>query len=241
MALMKKSWQTGCHSTNLNIGSVDGIVRFIEMKLIRKLNWLVSALHTNELPLRHLISALDGKTWSSNKPTSPIGKLLDIVTGMEISPFFVVVNLGELLIQLPGDVIRNLTSDQFYAYNIVTAIRSGNLPNDMARLEIGPVSHARWLTTVNRICRTWVSKHQLHESDYEKLKMIAEFIVGVYTPPWFIIKLKSNLIERPRHILFQLKQLQNQRKVASDIVLPLIKRSAWFAFSENVFQTMVSS
>ena len=92
-------------------------------------------------------------------------------------------------------MIQNLSSDQFYAYNVVTAIKSGSLPTDLAKLEICSVSHARWLTTAHRIGRMWVSKFHLHESDYEKLKMIVEFIVGVDIPSRFIIKVKSNYIE----------------------------------------------
>ena len=93
----------------------------------------------------------------------------------------------------------DLTSDQLYTYNIVMTIRSGNLPTDLARLDIGPVSDARWLTTTYR-CRMWVSEHQLHESDYEKLKIIAEFIKGLYIPSWFVIKVKCNCIDGPWHI-----------------------------------------
>ena len=59
----------GYDSTKLNTGSAVGIVNIIEMKLKRKLNWLVCDLHTNELPLQHLITALDRKTLSSNKWT----------------------------------------------------------------------------------------------------------------------------------------------------------------------------
>ena len=45
---------TGCDLTNLNTGSDGGIERFIEMT--RTLYWLVCALRTNELLLRHLLT-----------------------------------------------------------------------------------------------------------------------------------------------------------------------------------------
>ena len=57
----------GCGSTNVNTGSAGGVTRYLEVKLQRKVNWLVCALHTNELLLRHLITVLDGKTISGNK------------------------------------------------------------------------------------------------------------------------------------------------------------------------------
>lgn len=57
----------GGDSTNSNTGCVGGSIHWVEVKLERKLNWLVCALHTNELPLRHLITTLDGKTLPSNE------------------------------------------------------------------------------------------------------------------------------------------------------------------------------
>ena len=39
----------GCDSTNVNTGSLGDVIHFFEEKLHGKLNWLVRALHTNEL------------------------------------------------------------------------------------------------------------------------------------------------------------------------------------------------
>ena len=80
-----KSLQTiGGDNTNVNTGWEGGAMHWVEVKLGRKLNWLVCALYTNELPLRHLMTALDGKTLSNNKWTGNIGKMLDSATELEI-------------------------------------------------------------------------------------------------------------------------------------------------------------
>ena len=68
-----------------------------------------------------------------------------------------------------------------------------------------------------------------------------EFIIAVYFPCWFEIKVKSSWIEGPRHVLFQLKQLKTQKKQVVDIVMPTVRRSAWFAFSECIIQTLLCS
>ena len=102
----------------------------------------------------------------------PIGKPLDSVTELPIIPFFTRVNIGDPLISLSPKVVGDLFSDQFYAYNIVEDIRSVVISNDLAFLKIGPVNHARWLTTANRICYLLVSKHTLKDKDYDHLKMI---------------------------------------------------------------------
>ena len=71
-----------------------------------------------------------------------------------------------------------------------------------------------------------------------RLKMIAKFIVDVYIPTWFLIKVKHHWTEGPRHVLYQLMQLRKQFRII-DIVMPTVQRGAWYAFSENIFQTML--
>ena len=78
----------GGDSTNVNTGWEGGAMHWVEVKLNRKLNWLVCALHTNELPLRHLIMTLDGKTLSNNKWAGKIGNMLDTATELEIDHSF---------------------------------------------------------------------------------------------------------------------------------------------------------
>ena len=73
--------------------------------------------------------------------------MLDSVTELPINLFFARVNIGDSLISLSSEVVENLFSDQFCAYNIVEAIRSGDIYNDLGILDIGAVNHTRWLTT----------------------------------------------------------------------------------------------
>ena len=54
----------------------------------RRLNWLVCALKSSELPLQHLIAILDGATLTINKWSGSIGKLLNDATALEINPSF---------------------------------------------------------------------------------------------------------------------------------------------------------
>ena len=96
----------------------------------------------------------------------------------------------------------------------------------LALLEIGPVNHSRWLTTANRLLRFWVSKHGVKGKNLKNLQYIVEFIIGVYYPCWFNVKVKQSWIEGPRHILFQQDCLGSQRKEVLDIVMPTVRRSA---------------
>ena len=76
----------GCDSTNVNTGGLGGDIHFLEKKLHRKLNSLVCALHTNKLPLRRLITTLNGRTLSNIRWMGLIGKLLDSVAKLPINP-----------------------------------------------------------------------------------------------------------------------------------------------------------
>jgi hypothetical protein len=160
-----------------------------------------------------LITALDGKTLSNNKWTGNIGKMLDTATELEIDPSFTKLSIGEPLISLSDNVVKDLSTDQAYGYRITQAIRTGELPIDLALLEIGPVSHSKWLTTANRLCRIWVSKHGLKGKTLNNLRLIVEFIVGVYYPCWFNIKVKHSWVEGPCHILFHLWLVSCKRRL----------------------------
>ena len=54
--------------------------------------------------------------------------------------------------------------------------------------------------------------------------MIVEFIVGVYYPVWFEVKVKHNYTYGPRHLLTQLVLVRMQKKKVQEIVAPHIAR-----------------
>lgn len=231
----------GGDSTNVNTGWKGGTIHFLEKKLGRKLIWLICALHTNELPLRHLVIDLDGKTISDNKFLGPIGKLLSNVTSLKVKDKIPKLDVEIELIELDSEIVRSLSHDQKYLYEITRAIKSGTFPNDLREREIGRHSHARWLNLANRLCRAWCSEHTLPQDVEENLRRLVEFTVGVYSPLWFEIKVKNSWIEGPYHILRQLQLVRKQTQKVQNIVMPYVKSSAWNAHSENVLQTLLCS
>ncbi|KAG0718000.1 hypothetical protein GWK47_053344 [Chionoecetes opilio] len=122
----------------------------------------------------------------------PIGKLLDSATDFEINSNFIRISVGPPLIKLPDKVIQDLSTDQRYGYKIVCAVRDGVLPAGLALSEIRPVNHSRWLTTANRLLMLWVLKHGLKGKNLKNLHFIVEFIIGVYCPCWFNVKVKHS-------------------------------------------------
>ena len=56
----------GGDSTNVNTGAHGGIMHYVEELLGHRLGRIICELHTNELPLRHIIEAIDGPTSGAN-------------------------------------------------------------------------------------------------------------------------------------------------------------------------------
>ena len=106
------------------------------------------------------------------------------------------------MIELKEDVIVDLSTDQKYGYMMVNAIRTGVVSVDLANMDIGPVNHSRWLTAANRFMRLYVCKHGFKGKNLTNLKLIVEFIVGVYYPLWFEAEVKNNFTEGPKLVLW---------------------------------------
>ena len=51
-----------CDGTNVNTEYKHDVNRLLEEQLLKPLRWLISSLHCNLLPLRALITKLDGDT-----------------------------------------------------------------------------------------------------------------------------------------------------------------------------------
>ena len=59
----------------------------IEEKVSKPLHWFVCQLHANELPLRHLITRLDGKTTGPRGFVGTIGKQLEKCETLDLVDF----------------------------------------------------------------------------------------------------------------------------------------------------------
>ena len=231
----------GGDSTNVNTGWKGGAIQFLEKKMGEKVTWLICALHTNELPLRHLIIDLDGPTISDNKFSGPIGKLVTVATELRLKDIIPPIDIHIDLIELDDDIVHDLSDDQKYLYQITQSIKAGILPNLLRERNIGPHHHARWLNLASRLCRIWCSDHGLEDRILDNLKFIVQFIVGVYVPMWFQIKVKKNWFEGPRHILKQLSLVRALDQEIQLIVMPHVMSTAWNAHSEHILQTMLAS
>ena len=126
----------------------------------------------------------------------------------ELNTQFKIITPVLPLRHLPEEVVHDLSSDQQYAYRMAVMITTGVIDVDLLSYQVGIVCHARWLTTANRICRLYVSKHGLTGNDSKKLRAITHFIINHYFLMWFEIKCSPTLKSGPLHVFHEIKIIQ---------------------------------
>lgn len=225
----------GCDGTNTNVGWRAGVIRKFEEKLGKPLQWIVCQLHSNELPLRHLLIHLDGKTSGPRQFTGPIGTAL-FETDFENLPVIDFEPISADAIDINQEYISDLSSDQKYLLLMYQAVSSGSCEQSLASQKPGKMAHSRWLTTASRALRLYVST----ENPSNNLTLVVQFIMLVYTPMWFKIKCHSDITYAPLHTFETISRCQKLPLQVRDVVIPVIERNAYGAHHEAVLVAMIS-
>lgn len=141
--------------------------------------------------LRHLVRHLDGTTTGPCTYSGEIGKQLENCEKMPV------VSFEPISSNMPHmEPNLDLSTDQKYLHDIVNSVNTGFVSYALEQKNPGKISHARWLTTVNRILRLYVAT----EHPFGPLKTLATYIMKVYAPMWFIIKMNPSFIEGLKHL-----------------------------------------
>lgn len=221
----------GCDGTATNTGAKKGVIALLEKNLQKPLQWLICLFHCNELPLRHLFCALDGKTKGPNEFGGVIGKLLENCHEL------LVVTYSPIKDNLPDlEIKQDLSTDQKYLLEMCKSISSGICLPDLAMKKPGKLAHSRWLTLANRILRLYVGT----ESPSENLKTLTEYVVKVYAPIWFYIKLKPSCVDGAKHLW---RLIMFSRYLCDEylkIIDPVIQRNNYYAHPENMLLCMLT-
>lgn len=181
----------GCDGTVLNTGHNNGVISLLEEEIGRPLQWLICLFHGNELPLQHLFCKLDGKTKGPLMFKGEIGQQLENSTNLPVVTFLPIENNLPLL-----EDKMDLSTDQKYLLDMCIVVSSGNYSLDLSLRNPGKLAHSRWLILANRVLRLYVAT----ENPTDNLKTLAEYIVKVYAPVWFNIKLKPSCTYGSKHL-----------------------------------------
>ncbi|GBL78521.1 hypothetical protein AVEN_65130-1 [Araneus ventricosus] len=167
----------GFKDTVTKTGWKNGVIRNIELKIQRPLQWFICLLHFNELPFKHLNEYLDGETTG---PASFSGKIGKQLTSCEKLPIinFEATELNEINIHK-----TDLSKDQQCLLDIVRAIQTRQCAPDLAVRDLGPLSHSRWLTCAIRVLRLFIS-----QTSPTRELMLVNYVMKTYAPSGLPLK-----------------------------------------------------
>ena len=226
----------GCDGTNVNTGVHRGVIRQLELQIGRPLQWLICLFHCNELPLRHLMIHLDGTTSGPDVFSGNIGKALPNCNELPVVTFEARRNnLPDKIKDVEVDSM-DISKDQKYLYDFCRAIETGHVTEQLARREPGTIAHSRWLTTANRILRLYVST----VSPTAALLLLTDYILQVYAPVWFSVKLESQCYKGAKHLWLMASLSRFLPPEARSVVDQCIQRNGFYGHPENVLLSMVA-
>ena len=188
-------------------------------------------LHINELPLRNLIKELDGPTISGNKLGGPIGKLLDGDELYRSAPVrFEPVECGFERPE-PAD-IEDLSDDQRMLLEYMFGVSSGSVDEKFLMRKPGPLCHSRWLTTAIRILILYTRTVDPSET----LKLLVLYIVRVYAPAWFVIKMTNKFTCGPDVYFDIIQAVKKVEEIAQTFITP--RDEGELTLKERVFKVL---
>lgn len=203
----------------------------MELEAGHEMHRSICMLHLSELPLRHIIKKLDGATSDAKKLTGPIGKHLDSCEKLKVTNF-------EAIYSDDMPVLKDtsgLSTDQKYLYDMVHSVQAGVVSNILANKKPGELNHARFLTLASRVLRYYVTV----EKPSQLLRHLAEFVIKVYAPFWFSVKLNPEFSDGPRNFFKFIQCVSHMPEYIKSIAQKVLQNNAYFAHQENLLVAML--
>ena len=228
-----------CDGTAVNTGNRTGCISFLERKLKRKLLRLICQLHGNELPFRHVFDFFDG-SFGTSGPTSfkgPLGQAC-AVDEIHLGPVVNFSPISSTVPVLPDAVLKDLSRDQNLLYRYARGISTGHLEENLIQQKPGPINHSRWLTLAIRIMICYT---RTEEPTPGMIKIIS-FIVKVYCPGWFLIKMNHNFVHGPSNLFEQMRLIMTTQEIdVRQVAMKTVQHNAYFAEPGMMVTCMLSS
>ena len=139
---------------------------------------------------------------------------------------------------IPNFLMDDLSSDQYYAYRICSAVMLGSVDANLEFFEVGGLNHSCWLTLGCHILSFYVAQEKLTSN----LSTLAEFLIKVYFPGWFQIKFNNKITDGPKNYLNILTHVMGfSNKIIQKIAVAVLQRNAYFAHHENILLAMLAN
>lgn len=97
---------------------------------------------------------------------------------------------------------------------LIPVLSCGEMNRELANMKSGNLSLSRWLTTGTALMFLWISNHGFTGENWEKLTLLVTYVVQVYFPMYFEIKVKHLIAESPQDIVTHLRLMRQQSQLA---------------------------
>lgn len=228
-----------CDGAPVNTGVENGIIRRFEELLGHPVQWIVCIIHLNELIFHRLFKFLDNSSCSPHGFASELGSKLSKCETLKP------VNFKSIKLdidRLPENIDHwQLTSDQKYLLELAKSIDAGKISDKLSKQKPGKMNKARWVTTMSRILRVYVSENK----PSFVLQILVLYTLKVYVPVLLAIKDKPSFTHGCRHlhlIVSLCHQYFNNKEYSAAYaeIKTTINNNAYFANSENILLSMLS-
>jgi hypothetical protein len=98
------------------------------------------------------------------------------------------------------------------------------------------MAHSRWLTTANRLLRLYIGI----KNPSTNLQILTNFVMKMYAPSWFVIKMKPSCTQGARHLFEMVCMSRYLPEELKLVVYPVIQRNAYFDHPENILLAMLT-
>ena len=140
--------------------------------------------------------------------------------------------------ELPDSVLKDLSRDQKLLHSYARGISAGQLSETLIQQKPGPINHSRWLTLAIRIM---VCYTRAEEPTPEMIKIVS-FIVKVYCPGWFLIKMNHNFVHGPSNLFEQMRLIMTTQGIdVRHVAMRTLQHNAYFAEPGMMLTCMLSS
>lgn len=229
----------GCDGAPVNTGVEHGVIRRFEEYLGRSLQWMICLLHLNELLFHRLFRLLDKSSCSPHAYSSELGNQLLICEQFRPVKF---KRIKLDFNRLPANIEHwNLTNDQKYLLDLARAVDAGHLNDTLANQKPGVMNKARWITTMSRILRLYMTI----KNPSKIIQILALYIIKIYIPVLLSIKENPSISSGSRHLhLIVSLSREYFNKPEYEAIYAEIKgtitNNSYFAHSENILLSMIT-
>lgn len=130
---------------------------------------------------------------------------------------------------------NKLSTDQQYLYEIAESISNGVVSERLAQRKPGKLHNSRWLTLANNILRLSVGT----QTPSQNLVDIVSYVLKVYVPSWFQIKMNHECVNGPENLLYIKRASRYLKLEHRNEVDASIQRNSYFAHPENILLAMI--